>query len=174
MLRFVMPSGTRQRSGVSLLLGSPMSILRVTRSEGDPPQGIGGALSIRGLIPHQKGPGPTQPSGEESLLRNDWVSLYLSPVAIRCDFGAFFRLFRGHSASFAASLGRKTPSRRTELWPGLEVPLDASENEDFRPDKVGEPHLIYCSPKVRRTPDMDQEHKSTTLSAVECCPSLEP
>ena len=73
-----------------------------------------------------------------------------------------------------ASLGRKTPSRRTELWPGLEVPLDASEIEDFRPDKVGEPHLIYCSPKVRRTPDMDQEHKSTTLSAVECCPSLEP
>jgi len=54
------------------------------------------------------------------------------------------------------------------------VPLDASEIEDFRPDKVGEPHLIYCSPKVRRTPDMDQEHKSTTLSAVEYCPSLEP
>ena len=65
-------------------------------------------------------------------------------------------------------------ARRAEHWPGLEVPLDASEIEDFRPDKVGEPHLIYCSPKVRRTPDMDQEHKSTTLSVVECCPSLEP
>jgi hypothetical protein len=53
MLRFVMPSGTRQRSGVSLLLGSPMSTLRVTRSEGDPSQGIGGTLLIRGLIPYQ-------------------------------------------------------------------------------------------------------------------------
>jgi len=57
MLRFVMPSGTRQRSGVSLLLGSPMSTLRVTRSEGDPPQGIGGTLLIRGLIPYQKSSG---------------------------------------------------------------------------------------------------------------------
>jgi hypothetical protein len=89
-----------------------------------------------GSSPTNRAQDLTQPSGEESLLRNDWVSLYLSPVAIRCDFGAFFRLFPGRSPSFAAFLGRKTPSRRTEHWPGLEVPLDASEIEDFRPDKA--------------------------------------
>ena len=81
------------------------------------------ALSqFAGSSPNQKGSGPTQPSGEESLLRNDWVSLYLSPVAIRCDFGAFFRLFPGRSPSFAASLGRKTPSRRTDTGQGWKCP----------------------------------------------------
>jgi hypothetical protein len=169
-----MPSGTRQRSGVSLLLGSPMSILRVTRSEGDPPQGIGGALSIRGLIPHQK--------AQDQL---NQVARSVSFEMIGCPSISRRLLSDATSEhSFGCSAGTHLPSRpswegklhRAERnsGQGWKCPWTPPKSKTSGLTRLGEPHLIYCSPKVRRKPDMDQEHKSTTLSAVECCPSLEP